>query len=54
MSGRSPSPQPSLPRRVLRYPARVILNALMSLAALVLERRLRKALRPSTEPRPPG
>lgn len=50
MPGRSPS----LPKRVLRYPARLILSALMSLAVLVLERRLRKALRPSTGPRPPG
>jgi hypothetical protein len=53
MAGRSPSvpaPQRPLPRRILRYPAQLILSALMSLAVTVLERRLRKTLRSSAEP----
>jgi hypothetical protein len=54
MAGRSrsaPAPRrPPRPRRILRYPARVILSALMSLAVTALERRLRKALRSSAEP----
>jgi ribose 1,5-bisphosphokinase PhnN len=53
MAGRSasaPASQRPLPRRILRYPARVILSALMSLAVTVLERRLRKRLRSSAEP----
>jgi hypothetical protein len=35
---------PGRRRRVLRYPARLILGALMSLAVVVAERRIRKAL----------
>jgi hypothetical protein len=53
MAGRSPSataPRRPIPRRILKYPARVILSALMSLAVTALERRLRKALRSSAEP----
>jgi hypothetical protein len=53
MAGRSPSAPASqrpLPRRILRYPAQVILSALMSLAVTVLERRLRKTFRSSAEP----
>jgi hypothetical protein len=51
----APNPSAPVPRRpvrqrVLRYPARLILSTLMSLAATVLERRVRKALRSSAEP----
>jgi hypothetical protein len=35
-------------KRVLRYPARVILSAFMSLAVMVIERRIRKAFRAGT------
>ena len=37
--------QPPLQRRILGYPARVILGTLMSLAVVLAERRIRKALR---------
>jgi hypothetical protein len=36
------------PRRMLAYPAQLTLSALMSVAVAVLERRIRKALRPKT------
>ena len=39
------APQRPFPKRMLRYPARVILSAFMSLAVMVMERRIRKALR---------
>jgi hypothetical protein len=34
-----------LAKRVLRYPARVILSTLMSLAVIVVERRIRRMIR---------
>ena len=44
--------------RILRYPQRAILNAGMTLAAIALERRIRKALRrdagSGTDPGPGG
>jgi hypothetical protein len=43
-------PGQQLRKRVLRYPARVILSGLMSLAVMVLERRLGKALRSKAGP----
>jgi hypothetical protein len=46
----APVPRRPLLRRILRYPARLILSTLMSLAVAVLERRVRKALRSSAEP----
>jgi hypothetical protein len=47
------SAAPAAPRR--RGPPRVILNAFMSLAVIVLERRIRKALRSGGGPgRRPG
>ncbi len=46
----APVPRRPLRRRILRYPARLILSTLMSLAVAVLERRARKALRSSAEP----
>ena len=39
------APQRRFPKRIRAYPAQVILSALMSLAVMVLERRLRKAFR---------
>ena len=36
--------------RILAYPAQVTLNALMSLAAMAFERRIRKALRSKAGP----
>jgi hypothetical protein len=41
MPGQSPAAQP----RKRRYPPRVILDSLMSVAVMVLERRIRKSLR---------
>ena len=41
-------PSRALRRRILGYPARAILGALMSLAVVVAERRIRKALRGGT------
>jgi hypothetical protein len=48
MSRQSPAvrvPRRQFAKRVLRYPARIILAAIMSLAVTVAERRIRKALR---------
>ncbi len=45
---------PALRRRILGYPARAILDTLMSLAVVVAERRIRKALRSTAEPGDPG
>lgn len=39
------APRRQFPKRILAYPAQVILSALMSLAVRVLERRIRNALR---------
>ena len=39
------APRPRFAKRVLRYPAHVILSAGMSLAVMMAERRIRKALR---------
>jgi len=53
MPGHAPpdrSPQRQFPRRILAYPAPVALGTLMSVAVVVLERRIRKALRSSAEP----
>ena len=44
MPGQGP-PERHFQNRVLRYLPRVILNLLMSVAVMVLERRIRKALR---------
>ena len=57
MPGHSPSapppPTPPLARRFLApvrtYPPRAILSTLMSLAVMVLERRIRKAVRSSAK-----
>lgn len=38
-------PGGSAARRILGYPQRAILGALMSLAVIVLERRIRRAIR---------
>jgi hypothetical protein len=46
----APPPPTPLARRVLAYPPRVILNTLMSLAVMVLERRLRQAVRSGAKP----
>jgi len=35
-------------KRILRYPARVILSTLMSLAVIVVERRIRRMIRSGT------
>jgi hypothetical protein len=40
-----PKPSQAPRRRILGYPARAILGTLMSLAVVVAERRIRKALR---------
>jgi hypothetical protein len=40
-------------RRILGYPARAILGTLMSLAVVVAERRIRKALRSTAGPGDP-
>jgi hypothetical protein len=50
-----PSPPAQAPERrflapVLGYPARATLNSLMSLAVIVLEWRIRRALRSDAEP----
>ena len=39
-----PASRPGVPVRLLRHPQRAILDALMALAAVVLERRIRRAL----------
>ena len=46
-------PGRALRRRSLAYPARAILGALMSLAVVVAERRIRKALRSTAGPGDP-
>jgi hypothetical protein len=46
-------PSQSLRRRILGYPARAILGTLMSLAVVVAERRIRKALRSTAGPGDP-
>jgi hypothetical protein len=52
MPGQSqPSQAPR--RRILEYPARAILSTLMSLAVVVAERRIRKALRSTAGPGDP-
>lgn len=53
MSGHSPpahAPQRQFLKRILSYPAHVTLSALMSLAVVVSERRIRKALRANAAP----
>jgi hypothetical protein len=52
MPGQS-QPSQALRRRILGYPARAILGTLMSLAVVVAERRIRKALRPAAGPGDP-
>lgn len=47
-------PRGPMAKRVLGYPARVVLGALMSLAVTVLERRMRGALRAGGEPARPA
>lgn len=51
-----PAPRPGVPVRLLRYLQRAMLDVLMAMAAAVLERRIRKALRGAggTGPEPPG
>ena len=48
MPGPSPAgtQQRKFPGRILRYPARALLSALMYFTVAVSERRIRKALRP--------
>jgi hypothetical protein len=52
MPGPSPADtkQRQFPGRILRYPARALLGALMYFAVAVSERRIRKALRPKPGP----
>ena len=53
MAGHSPpahAPGRQLAQRIVTYPAHVTLSALMSLAVVVLERRISKALRSNTGP----
>jgi len=53
MPGQSPpagTQQRQFPGRILRYPARALLSALMYFAVAVSERRIRKALRPKPGP----
>ena len=53
MPGQSPpagTQQRQFPGRILRYPARALLSALMYFAVAVSERRIRKALRPKPDP----
>jgi hypothetical protein len=53
MPGHSPpahAPHRQFSSRILRYPAQVTLGALMSLAVVVCEWRIRKALRSDTGP----
>ena len=52
MPGQCP-PSQALRRRILAYPARAILGALMSVAVVVAERRIRKALRSTAGPGDP-
>jgi hypothetical protein len=52
MPGQS-QPSRALRRRILGYPARAILGTLMSLAVLVAERRIRRALRSTAGPGDP-
>jgi hypothetical protein len=54
MPGQGPPAHPprrQFPRRILSYPAHMTLGALMSLAVVMAERRVRKALRSTTAPR---
>jgi len=44
------APRRQFPNRILAYPAQATLSALMSVAVVVLERRIRKALRPEANP----
>ena len=53
MPGRS-QPSQVRRRRILGYPARAILRTLMSLAVVVAERRIRKALRSTAGPGDPA
>jgi len=43
------APQRRSARRVRRQPPRAVLNAIMAVAVFVLERRIRKALRPGAD-----
>jgi hypothetical protein len=52
MPGQCP-PSQALRRRILGYPARAVLGTLMSLAVVVAERRIRKALRSTAGPGDP-
>jgi hypothetical protein len=55
-SASGPAPRTGVPVRLLRYLQRAVLDALMALAAIVLERRIRRALRGAggTGPEPTG